>query len=118
MGFWVHNECGGKLKIILTEIVLKDYNIDEQGNPVGKCLKKSLEKEYSQISTLCFSQPKVKVLFCFTNNNVSKSSSVKSLDETIQKFIEENNAKVLNVDIEKTSDYSFIITIIYENEEK
>ena len=69
------------------------------------------------LSTLCFSQPKVKVLFCFTNN-VSKSSSVKSLDETIQKFIEENNAKVLNVDIEKTSDYSFIITIIYENEEK
>lgn len=53
MGFWVHNECGGKLKIILTEIVLKDYNIDEQGNPVGKCLKKSLEKEYSQINYHC-----------------------------------------------------------------
>lgn len=53
MGFWVCNECGGKLKIVLTEILLKDYNIDKEGKPVGKCLKKSLAKEYSQVNYHC-----------------------------------------------------------------
>lgn len=53
MGFWVCNECGGKLKIILTEILLKDYNIDKEGKPIGKCLKKSLSKEYNQVNYHC-----------------------------------------------------------------
>lgn len=40
MGKWICKKCGGKMKISLTRVVNSDYNIDENGNPIGKCLRK------------------------------------------------------------------------------
>ncbi len=40
MGKWICKKCGGRMKISLTRVVNSDYNIDENGNPIGKCLRK------------------------------------------------------------------------------
>lgn len=67
------------------------------------------------LSTLCFAQPKVKVLFVSTSFDVRMSSSANTINERINKFIVENNAKVLNVDLEKVAEDYYMVTIVYED---
>lgn len=42
---WKCKECGSIVKVSLAYMVNKDFNIGEDGEPVGKCLRK-YDEEY------------------------------------------------------------------------
>lgn len=52
MGYWKCKKCGGKIRVTLSRVVNTDYNIDENGNPIGKCLRK-LEGEIDGENFFC-----------------------------------------------------------------
>lgn len=52
MGYWKCKECGGKIRVTYSRVVNTDYNIDKNGNPIGKCLRK-LEGEIDAENFFC-----------------------------------------------------------------
>lgn len=40
MGYWKCKECGGKIRITIARSYNEDFNVDENGDSTGKCLKK------------------------------------------------------------------------------
>ena len=52
MGYWKCKKCGGKIRVVFSRVVNTDYNIDKNGNPIGKCLRK-LEGEIEAENFFC-----------------------------------------------------------------
>lgn len=51
------------------------------------------------LSTLCFAQPKVKVLFVTTSLDFRVNIKIDTINKEINKFITDNKVEVINVDL-------------------